>query len=498
MLQDATQRNTIVVNGAGPVGLTFATALLDRATQLGLPKPNVQVWDPSMMPWRETVIRLPHSIATALPEQVQMELWEETASAPQRLFVPGPCNVNYAIENSRVHDPHSHSPSQYTPIVQIKQFQEATMRYLLARHPQHCMLNCGQCPPEVMRGAAAVIQCYGKTARKTNPISGNAVSEEAAATPMKIANENGLFVLFDRRDVVEGDRDPQYQVFNQRGNGFAVLQSHRLENAVQVYIWPEHATNDTGCSAAPTKHEDLISNGMSFGLRALFDCVPMLEGHENWWWEVSRRCRLQGENGSPVSKESACTLDWRRGSGRSHPHIGEKASSPAFEAWFAAVRYQISLNLYRMGIFGSCAENFLHKVRLCYARREPYRYDSVYTEVEGVPVIYLGDSAGSTDFKKGLSCGRGLMCASQVAFDAVDMVLKQMNFTAQADLRSAFLHSGERYQQQWRSAEMISEWKEDFDATFKYLQAGRWPFAPACALHVSACLELAPKCILAY
>lgn len=475
---DSHPSDTLVVNGAGMVGVTLATFLLDHAERLGLPKPKVQIWDPCMTPWRETVIRLPHSIATSLPEQVQMELWEETTSLPRRLFVPGPCDMTWPVENSRVHDPYNHRPGQYTPMVQIKQFQEATLTYLRARHPQHCTLHQGRCPPEVMRGAAAVVQSYGKAARKANPIAGNSVSQEEPAKSMGVPSENGLFVLFDRKDVVDGERDEGYQFFNQRSNGFAAFQSHRLTNAIQVYIWPENVTNDTGCPLEPATQEDLINKGKSFGLRSLFDCVTKLQGKENWWWEVSRRCHLQDENGTPVPRESICTLECRRGLPgwqQPYPRMGEKASSAAFEAWFDAVRYQISLNLYKMGMFGTHAEHFLHKVRLCYARREPYRYSSVFTEVEGVPVIYLGDSAGSTDFKKGMSCGRGLMCASQLAVDTMDAILQQMKFNGQADVRTAIRYSAERYQQLWRSPEMVAEWSDDFDATYKYFQSGRWP-----------------------
>lgn len=497
MFQDVPPSETVVVNGAGPVGLTFAIALLDRATQLGLPKPNIQIWDPSVKPWRESVIRLPHSIATSLPAQVQMELWEETNSLPQRLFVPGPCNFSLAVENSRVHDPYSHHPGQYTPIVQIKQFQEATMRYLVEHHSQNCTLNPGRCPPEIMRGASAVIQSYGKTARRTNPIAGNPASAEAPMVAMDVPDENGLFLLFDRQDVVDGVRDSEYLLFNQHASGIAVCQSHRLSNAVQVYIWPEHATNDTGCSMLPTSHEDLINNGKSFGLRALFDCVTKLQGQENWWWEISRRCHLMDENGFEVPKEAACTLEWRAGVPgyrQSYPQTGQKASSAAFEAWFDAIRYQVSLNMYKMGIFGSHAENFLHKVRVCYARRQSYRYNSVYTEVENVPVIFLGDSAGSTDFKKGLSCGRGLLCASQMAIDTMDAVLRQLLAAGQADLKTACQCGGQRYQQQWDSTEMVSEWRDDFDATYKYLQAGRT--LPAKLQHLLCTLQPQLGCML--
>merc|ERR1719253_146654 len=126
-----------------------------------------------------------------------------------------------------------------------------------------------------------------------------------------------------------------------------------------------------------------------------------------------------------------------------------------------------------MGIFGSHAENFLHKVRFCYARREPYRYDSVYTEVEGVPLFFLGDSAGSTDFKKGLSCGRGLLCSADMALDTINNLLDQLKSSGSSDLKRAFQYSGARYQQRWSSAEMLAEWRDDFDPTSKYLLAGR-------------------------
>lgn len=476
--QEILASDTILINGAGPVGLTFAVALLDRAALTGLPKPNVQIWDPNMIPWRETLIRLPSSIAASLPEQMQMDLWEETSSRPQRLFLPGLCSFSAAVENSRVHDPYGQDASRYTAIVQTKHFQESAIRYLQARHPDHCSFRSGRCPPEILRQGAAVIQSYGKSARKTNPIAGNAVSQERATAGIRAPSEHGLFVMFDRQVVTEGAQDANYQEFNARGNGFVAFQSHNAANAVQVYIWPEDVTNDLGCLAVPRSQDDLIAHGRSFGLRSLFDCVESLQGQENWWWEVSRRCRLQNENGEPIPQSQCCTLELQNDFTHRQqqcPSIGQKASSPAFEAWFDAVRFQISLNLYKMGIFGSHAESFLHKVRLYYARREPYRYESVCTEVEGVPVIYLGDSAGSTDFKKGLSCGRGLFCAAELAREAMEHMANQLLRSGSWSLKAALACSGQKYQQFWQSPAMVAEWREDFDATYKYLQAGKLP-----------------------
>lgn len=459
MSLDGGSNEVVVVNGAGPVGLMFSVALLDRATQLRIPKPRLQIWDPIMTPWREVNIKLTSYIASLLPEQVQMDLWEETVSSPKRLFL-GNGTSDVGVENSRVHDPYNVPSSQYMAIVQVKEFQESMIRYLQSRHSEHCSFNQGRCPPDMMAGSAAVMQTYGKAARQANPIAGNAVAEEKPLTCFEAECPHGLFVLFERGDVAKGVQYPEYRQNNQRHNGFNVFQSHRLSNAVQTYIWPEDVNNDTGSATVPTTHEQLINDGRSFGLRALFDCVSVLQGAEDWWWEMSRRCRLQ-EGCGPVPAEMRCSLDWRKESpGSQHGcfRSGEKAGSAGFEAWFNAVRYQIALNMYRMGIFGTHAEEFLDKVRLCYARREPYYFNSVFSEVQGVPIVYLGDSAGSTDFKKGMSCGRGLLCASKLAFATLDSVVHQAQAMGCVSLKDAFRHGAEKYQQLWSSTDIKAEW----------------------------------------
>jgi len=97
MSHEVLASDAVLINGAGPVGLTFAVALLDQAVLAGSPKPKVQIWDPNLIPWRETLIRLPSSIAASLPEQIQMDLWEETSSRPQRMFLPGLCMSSTAV-----------------------------------------------------------------------------------------------------------------------------------------------------------------------------------------------------------------------------------------------------------------------------------------------------------------------------------------------------------------------------------------------------------------
>jgi hypothetical protein len=296
-------------------------------------------------------IKLPLTIAALLPEQVQMELWKETVAAPKQVF-SADCGSDRRIENCRVHNPRGFKSN--LAIVQVKQFQLVLNRYLRRHHSSNCSFHVGVCPPDVMAKASVVMQTYGRAAREANPIPGNTVSEEKPITDLEVPSPHGLFVLFDRSAVTHGEQDPAFWEFNQNYNGFNVFQSHDLANVVQVYIWPENVNDVTGCPNTPKTHEELIQGGGLFGLRALFDCVATLQGSEDWWWELSRRCRLQNAHG-PVPKAEQCSLNWKTGK-TGYCKAGEKASSPAFETWFNAVRHQISLNLYKMGIIGSHAD----------------------------------------------------------------------------------------------------------------------------------------------
>ncbi len=58
------------------------------------------------------------------------------------------------------------------------------------------------------------------------------------------------------------------------------------------------------------------------------------------------------------------------------------------------------------------------KIRVFYAARSEYYWDAVTSDMEipiNCPLFFLGDSAGSTDYKFGLSVGRGLLAAQQLS-----------------------------------------------------------------------------------
>lgn len=69
------------------------------------------------------------------------------------------------------------------------------------------------------------------------------------------------------------------------------------------------------------------------------------------------------------------------------------------------------------------------KIRVYYATRCEYCYDKAATSICGTPLLFVGDSAGGTDYKLGLSLGRGLITtmnlvhemknANQIAFKAI-------------------------------------------------------------------------------
>jgi len=96
-----------------------------------------------------------------------------------------------------------------------------------------------------------------------------------------------------------------------------------------------------------------------------------------------------------------------------------------------------------------------------------------YRSGEAVPGSLLGLPSCTAHFKKGMSCGRGLICAAKVAISTMHHFAIQQKSIAQADLRCAFQFGGMEYQQDWNSMEMKSEWRDDFDPSYKYCRLGR-------------------------
>jgi len=87
-------------------------------------------------------------------------------------------------------------------------------------------------------------------------------------------------------------------------------------------------------------------------------------------------------------------------------------TKPDAESWFQHYKQALLNELDRHQI----ELPDLHDVNVFYAERGEYYYEQVVDRRLDRPLFYFGDSAGSTDYKLGLSLGRGV-CAVKDSFD---------------------------------------------------------------------------------
>jgi hypothetical protein len=56
----------------------------------------------------------------------------------------------------------------------------------------------------------------------------------------------------------------------------------------------------------------------------------------------------------------------------------------------------------------------LSEIKVFYAKRGEYYYENATGHLGEIPIFFVGDSAGGTDYKLGLSLGRGLLAAEHI------------------------------------------------------------------------------------
>jgi Alr-MurF fusion protein len=145
--------------------------------------------------------------------------------------------------------------------------------------------------------------------------------------------------------------------------GITYSHSNDSKNHVQIYTYPVGAL-----------HEVFASMPESFKTKAAY-------------------------SGSGV----ALTLDGKRN--------GEVVLSEEEAAWFKTYANAVK-RVFQKFDMPVPAEN---QIKVFFASRYEYHYEKAAGLLYGVPVLFVGDSCGSTDYKLGLSLGRGLLAAFYLA-----------------------------------------------------------------------------------
>jgi alanine racemase len=347
--------------GGGPVGCYLAYKLLTQTDA------RVFLFEGRSFE-RPQVIRIPFCIAQTLPAEIKNKMWcdEETR---QRLF------NSYQIDDIDFWPKPGYA---YWPWIKIGLFQEAMIHYL-QNHPQYkerffflpsnVDLEKIDVKSEIIKlfpqdyasiiNNIAAIYCtcggYAKSLRKNLEVLAGKLPEQKG---------HGIYLIYQNQNSENYLRDHHpiaYAKLGERGISYAA--SNNCHYDVQLYTYPAGE------------------------LSAIFDAIPD---------SFIQQARYDAQVGS---------LDM----------TGNQLSNPA-KQWFENYKKIIIQETQQAGIE---LPRDLTAIKIYYATRSEYYWNRVIATWRGIddvdmPLFFLGDSAGSTDYKFGLSVGRGFLAVDKV------------------------------------------------------------------------------------
>lgn len=355
-----------IIIGGGPVGFYLAYQLLKQA--------NVRVFlFEGRALDRPQVIRIPFCVADALPQMVKNKLWRDEETR-QSIF------SNHRTDHSNFWPVPGYV---YWPWITIGLLQESLKQYLqtrpecaerffliqtevqltknnilaeiAARFPEHFA--------SVIHELTAIFCTCGAYASSLRQDLG------VAAGKLPEQKGHGIYLIYQNAQRENYRRKNQFLSYSQLGErGISYAASNDDHYDVQLYTYPAGELSD------------------------VFQSIPDDFIHAARYRSQAHALDMSGEGLSEEAKR-----------------------------WFEK---------YKSIVYAEIAEADIpipedtKKINVYYAARSEYYWNTVatvwpFSDDSIIPLYFLGDSAGSTDYKFGISVGRGLL--------AVDMLLNSIN-----------------------------------------------------------------------
>lgn len=396
----------VIVGGSGPVGVVFALRLLEGLnTTQRQSLPLVKLYDP-ITPWRRTVIRIPFSEAKRLPMELRNALW------------PIETIRNRIFGKASMEDPRFTPEMDYEfwPFIEVVDFQSKVREYMDLHFPGYFeyIKTDRQTDPkkkfnypvdEFTVGMACTCGFQGNDLRTL--YADDPALSKLVKTPNDGIQQHGMLVQFSRSAAEE--YRPRISYHNVSKLGLTYAASNNAQKAVQTYVYPKG------------------------------EMLPLLSRARPLFWEVLGTACKQS---SSIKADDQCNLNTS-----AQHQIASNVSG--FDQWFKDVRNNVTGHLTDLGAFGP--DLSLSDAKFFYADRFEYYYPKAEAykvlpeSRKSLPMFFLGDAAGSTDYALGLSGGRGMIAATEVA-DAIVSLVHQGYSLAQA-----FNQTRPVYQQYWNS-----------------------------------------------
>ncbi|OAI46489.1 alanine racemase [Gammaproteobacteria bacterium SCGC AG-212-F23] len=350
-----------IIIGGGPVGCYLAYKLLTNANS------RVVMFENKKFE-RSQVIRIPYAVANDLPIDIKNKMWcnKETYS---RIFDP-------ALSTDKNFWP---KPDySFWPWISIGTFQKAFIHFLKTNAifkdrfffipgegdftNNNWLKSIQNVYPNIdaaILGSTRVIFCtcgiYAKSLRQ---------ELDLLRGKMPQIKGHGIYLIYQNKtteNYIRNAKPMSYAELAENGISYAVANNSNYD--VQLYTYPEG------------------------NLTAIFDEIPE---------EFIQRASYNQNLGA---------LDM----------LGTGLSNDA-KKWFERYKHEIVTTCAKFEI---PLPIDLKRIKIFYAQRTEYYWEDVATQISwqgnSKPLFFLGDSAGSTDYKLGLSVGRGLLSAQTLS-----------------------------------------------------------------------------------
>lgn len=344
-----------LIVGAGPVGFYAALNLLQL-----VPDSMVKIVEKRAEINRPQVLGLPFSVANDLPDAIKLKLWPND---PVRETILGPrSRLDLGFW--------PYSNIRYSRYVQIGRFQRVIKQFLEDNY------NENRFAYEVKdKFDAMQLQKLANNYDLVLVAAGNCELTQETRQILnvsKITTDDDFRAEVDRRGIYlayEADLSETYlregkliDRMEMSGKGITYVHSNDPRNHVQIYTYPLGE------------------------LRDLFSKMP--------------------ESFKDVAKfanpNQALTFDGKVN--------GMNALTKNEQKWFDAFAIAVRRSLQHFEIPFPSED----KIKVFYASRKEYFYDVSAASYLNIPFLFIGDSSGCTDFRYGLSLGRGLLATKQL------------------------------------------------------------------------------------
>ncbi len=345
-----------IIVGGGPVGCYLAYKLLTIS-----PSKQVVLFESRLFE-RPQVVRIPFIVANDFPPDLKNKMWCD-AQTRSRLFEPG-----LSTDKSFWPKPDYF----YWPWISISALQSSFIHFLktspLFKDRFYFIPDDGNITKNTWQ--AAIEKAYPNF-KDSILVSTSAIFCTCGAYAKKLRQElnitdgkqpeikgHGIYLIYRSKKSEQYKRDGKFLSYIELGqNGISYAAANNSNLDVQLYTYPEG------------------------DLTAIFHKIPE---------KFIQRATY---------KQNSSALDM---SGNGVTNTTKK--------WFESYRAEIFKITNK---FNLSLPDDLSQIQVFYAPRSEYYWDTVATNMPWLdgsrPLFFLGDSAGSTDYKLGLSMGRGLL-----------------------------------------------------------------------------------------